>query len=369
MSGTVVTPLSWSIYNQPTFLAINLARRPETTLASSVTINHNTKVKMASSGELDGGISSGSIQTCILCGKPFTNCKCNQWMLTKVSNADLHGQVSSYQRHLAYCRRNANRPRKRGKPCQACSKAKAKCSFHPRCFRCVSKGVECVYDRGGVSTGQLGQLGLSTGTTNFQDLSNLNFGGNALLGLSEIPPLGQISNSIHFEDTLILNSGNCFPSDLSNIRNNKPADKHNELTTFVNLGQLSTPNLLIAPSPDFLATENFTPNQMVSIYTVGTLEKIRILDPVAQHGATLVMQALRAIPEKMLRRETFPLFIHPHPHRQALPEPLAICMRIAQIFATRTLDIRSFIWRTIKAEQARVLTEVNTLSVSSFMMS
>ena len=324
---------------------------------------------MASSGELDGGISSGSIQTCILCGKPFTNCKCNQWMLTKVSNADLHGQVSSYQRHLAYCRRNANRPRKRGKPCQACSKAKAKCSFHPRCFRCVSKGVECVYDRGGVSTGQLGQLGLSTGTTNFQDLSNLNFGGNALLGLSEIPPLGQISNSIHFEDTLILNSGNCFPLDLSNIRNNKPADKHNELTTFVNLGQLSTPNLLIAPSPDFLATENFTPNQMVSIYTVGTLEKIRILDPVAQHGATLVMQALRAIPEKMLRRETFPLFIHPHPHRQALPEPLAICMRIAQIFATRTLDIRSFIWRTIKAEQARVLTEVNTLSVSSFMMS
>ncbi|KIM97235.1 hypothetical protein OIDMADRAFT_168993 [Oidiodendron maius Zn] len=101
---------------------------------------------------------------------------------------------------------------------------------------------------------------------------------------------------------------------------------------------------------------------MVSIYTVGTLEHVRILDPVAQHGATLVMQALRAIPEKMLRRETFPPFIHPHPHRQALPEPLAICMRIAQIFATRTLDIRSFIWRTIKAEQARVLTEVNTLS-------
>ena len=37
---------------------------------------------MASSGELDGSTSSSSIQTCILCSKPFTNCKCNQGMLT-----------------------------------------------------------------------------------------------------------------------------------------------------------------------------------------------------------------------------------------------------------------------------------------------
>lgn len=91
----------------------------------------------------------------------------------------------------------------------------------------------------------------------------------------------------------------------------------------------------------------------------GYLTRLHRSTPVAQQCALLLFEALCSIPEQMLRRETFPPFIHAY-WNQPLPEPIAVCVQIAQIFSRRTDETRPFIWRTILAEQRRVLEKVGT---------
>jgi hypothetical protein len=86
--------------------------------------------------------------------------------------------------------------------------------------------------------------------------------------------------------------------------------------------------------------------------------------PHAQHSADLIIQSLRSLPTMMLRRETFPWFIHPHSHllarppRTTLPEALSTCMSIAQMFASRTSETTHFLWRTIRVECRHFIAEV-----------
>ena len=91
---------------------------------------------------------------------------------------------------------------------------------------------------------------------------------------------------------------------------------------------------------------------------------LQVARPRAQYHADLVIQSLRSFPTMMLRRETFPWFIHPHsqllsePTSDALPEALSACMGVAQVFVSRTLETKSFVWRTIRAEHCRFRQEV-----------
>ncbi|KAH8671728.1 hypothetical protein BX600DRAFT_459593 [Xylariales sp. PMI_506] len=78
--------------------------------------------------------------------------------------------------------------------------------------------------------------------------------------------------------------------------------------------------------------------------------------------ARLISQALRSYPIMMLRRETFPPFIHPHWHRSTLPVSLANCMGMAHIFASRSTETRPFLWYSIKAETKRFLDEMDSYS-------
>lgn len=72
-----------------------------------------------------------------------------------------------------------------------------------------------------------------------------------------------------------------------------------------------------------------------------------------QHASRIVMQMLYSYPRMMLRRQTFPPFIHPHWHQEHLPEALGNCMSIARLFESRTPETVSFLWKTIIAEQTR----------------
>lgn len=103
---------------------------------------------------------------------------------------------------------------------------------------------------------------------------------------------------------------------------------------------------------------NWTTSHLNLANNTGFLTRLRTSGPLTQLSANLVMEALCAIPEQMVRRTTLPPFIHPHWYRPSMPEPLAICMRIAQMFTSRTPDIKPFIWRTILAEQRRVIEQV-----------
>jgi hypothetical protein len=80
----------------------------------------------------------------------------------------------------------------------------------------------------------------------------------------------------------------------------------------------------------------------------------------AKFAASLLSHAISAFPQMMLRRQTFPPFIHAQWHLPSLPETLANCMSIAQIFATRTSETRPFLWRMIGAEVQRLQDEVHS---------
>lgn len=119
-------------------------------------------------------------------------------------------------------------------------------------------------------------------------------------------------------------------------------------------------NLLVSSESHDLTITHLNTRNDNSADNSRYLTRRRAPEPLMQQSANLVMEALCAIPEQMLRRVTLPPFIHPHWDRPSLPEPLAICMRIAQMFVTRTPDIEPFIWRTILAEQRRVVDQVCT---------
>ncbi|MCJ1435440.1 hypothetical protein MMC27_004813 [Xylographa pallens] len=98
------------------------------------------------------------------------------------------------------------------------------------------------------------------------------------------------------------------------------------------------------------------------------IQVLQVEHPHAQHSADLIIQALRTLPMMMLRRETFPWFIHPHAHfssktsKSTLPEALSTCMSVAHMFASRTSETKPFIWRTIKAEHRRSTMEMHHMS-------
>jgi hypothetical protein len=92
------------------------------------------------------------------------------------------------------------------------------------------------------------------------------------------------------------------------------------------------------------------------------LSRITPLKAYAQHSADLIVEALYAIPDQMLRRETFPPFIHPHWSHPALPESLAVCMNLANIYSSRAPELRAFLWRTILTEQRRAVERIDTFS-------
>jgi hypothetical protein len=105
-------------------------------------------------------------------------------------------------------------------------------------------------------------------------------------------------------------------------------------------------------------TENTMVSSNSNYATVIQMER-----PLAQHNADLIIQSLRSFPAMMLRKETFPWYVHQQSQilmepTNALPETLSKCMGIAQMFALRTLETAPFLWHTIKAEHRRLINEV-----------
>ena len=111
-----------------------------------------------------------------------------------------------------------------------------------------------------------------------------------------------------------------------------------------------------------VVTENPTVKPNSNLLAILQMER-----PHAQHNADIVIQSLRSFPTMMLRRETFPWFIHPlsqllsKPTRAALPEALSTCMSIAQMFASRTSETRHLLCRAIRGEYRRFMDEVRIL--------
>ena len=323
--------------------------------------------------------SSAAIYFCSICDKPFTNGRNPSEVCILVLSSLTFWAATSRDRHLRYCGRHTrNRPRS----CRACNAAKTKCSFEVPCLRCTKRGFECVYDES--MTGRPRTLPRPPVA--------------AAAHTVRVKPCREPSTSLssaasHVDDGILSNGDFAFADDLHVndaqvhfIGGNKrqPVDlTFDDLFAFEDdtLGQdqcsadVSLPlyynmdqqsgswcawtrgNVSLA-----VVTENPLVKSNSNLLAVPQLGR-----PHAHHNADLIIQSLRSFPTMMLRRETFPWFIHPHSQLLSksvgatLPEALSNCMSVAQMFVSRTPETKHFLRQTIGAEYRRFISEVRFL--------
>lgn len=85
------------------------------------------------------------------------------------------------------------------------------------------------------------------------------------------------------------------------------------------------------------------------------LAKNKVQTCKGQIFVTMIIDLIHAYPRMMMRRETFPPFVHAcfpagNNQQNKLPSHLTSCMGIAQLFAVCNDDTRLFVWETIWAE-------------------
>ncbi|PSN71418.1 hypothetical protein BS50DRAFT_618438 [Corynespora cassiicola Philippines] len=120
---------------------------------------------------------------------------------------------------------------------------------------------------------------------------------------------------------------------------------------------VSTPNTVL--SPNMLSSENRLPtigtalesNECIQTFGPETpLTCLRHRFPANDHVSDLIIAC-------------FPLFIHSYWHRPILPEILASCMSIAQLFEARIPDTQTFLWKAIDSEEQNFRENTETMSI------
>lgn len=352
-------------------------------------------------------LPSVTVWRCEICDKPFTKGQSNKPTPNIAEHANSHHwrQESSHKRHIPYCRRNQSRPRIRPKSCRLCSAAKVKCTFQTPCLRCASKGIDCVYElpcrshavaedsEAATSSGnsiEQAVPGLCDPSTFIQDSSDEPRTGPAAGEVFQVPLMSVFPSSAADVDDVIMDLLS-LPTDepatygfdeslrIGTVSTESTTDKTIPFDTWAwphasiqpRMGQAAqepwsawTTSVSLHPAP---TVSNLI--QRFSLPRVECLVPLRASGAAAQHSTQFLIRALRAYPLMMLRRETLPPFIHPHWCRQgtpSLPEPISNCMSIAHMYASRSEETRSFLWRTVKAENEWFLEQVtNCLSSSS----
>ncbi|KAI7762513.1 hypothetical protein LZL87_008859 [Fusarium oxysporum] len=252
-------------------------------------------------------------QSCQLCDKAFT-------------------QEYPYKRHVNYCRRAQTQRKGRPKSCTSCRIAKTKCDFGQPCSRCTKKDLRCAY-------GRPIRNGAATSVEQCQ-------------GLNILP-----SVELEVVNELI----SCDPPSVYLELDEFASDFISSLNT------ISTDPSELMPTPLDVFPPSITNDMQIrvpprSLSSKGDLTRVSNRLSSMQHASRVIMQMLYAYPQMMLRRQTFPPFIHPHWHLKTLPETLGNCMSIAQLFANRTSETQSFLWRMIAAEEARFREKLHTFS-------
>ena len=269
----------------------------------------------------------------------------------------------SRDRHLRYCNHHSH-TRIRPRSCRACGAAKTKCTFGTPCARCVRKGCECVYELGprarqepsgqsnltpsfGASTTDDGFLpDREFGTVAAYDL-DMNFNHrNAFLVENKDQPTDLFLNELFaFEDASFGQ-----PPSSTDLASCSQYDIDLHPTSWCAWIRRGASLALIAEKSPARLDSSFS----AVIFQSGL--------PTAQYNADLIIQAIRAFPTMMTRRETLPWFIHPHSELLfsdgALPNALSNCMSIAQMFVSRTSETKKFLRQSMEAEYRRFVSEV-----------
>ncbi|KAI8649456.1 Zn(2)-C6 fungal-type domain-containing protein [Fusarium sp. Ph1] len=251
----------------------------------------------------------------------------------------VYRQEHSYNRHIKYCQRAQTRRKGRPRSCISCSKAKAKCTFGQPCSRCGKKDLACIYDQ--PSRRQANTEVLWTGNGNNQ----------------QVPEM--ILASSH-------DFGSSFDLDAFTLDPNLEGYSVSSLS--VSDTAISAQRLVQTDLPYQEGDSQARISTVKSLSAKADLTRLPYQREASHHAAKLVLQTLYAFPQMMLRRKTFPPFIHPQWHEPCLPEALANCMSIAQLFAARTPETRAFLWRTINAEEQRFRENYMSFSAREIQM-
>ncbi|KAH7131346.1 hypothetical protein EDB81DRAFT_808394 [Dactylonectria macrodidyma] len=266
----------------------------------------------------------------------------------------VYTQEHSYYRHVKYCHRAQAKRKGRPRSCFPCSRAKARCTFANPCARCEKRGLECTYiqpSQDAERSQQQQLLAINDGHNLTAIVSSTVATSNRLSRVSHLP-MGQPGLAFSSIDEGLLAPFN----NITEIRKLKgvAAPLQSTPTNNNNNQQLS----FESQSQQNHSAENTIYQQIAS----RDFAHLSYHNPTLKRAATLIVHTLYAFPQMMLRRQTFPPFIHPHWHKSCLPEKLASCMSISQLFAARTPETRVFLWRTINLEEQRFRDEVTTLS-------
>lgn len=331
----------------------------------------------------EGGPSIGTMHICPLCRKPFLDGRIHpldDWRSHLGAMTECATELS-YTRHTGYCRRARTRPRARVRSCRACSLAKAKCSFHSQCLRCVRKGIECSYDAGPVPPRDpvavrdvLAHDAAAIPADLFADnnfTSKDPFPESATFDQSAIDwstiddiflqsPDNKLSDFAAPTAKLMLNSSSFLDT------NSSSQQSVERLFTNVDEDTLSITQSRVVKHDQLVP--HIAPQAPAREQDTHLLARLPASRPNSRFASSILMQMLRSFPEMVLRRENFPFFVHPISCRDTsdsvLPEPLLNCIGIAQVFASHNPQSKSFLWRAIESEQRCFVQKVCTLSVS-----
>ncbi|KAL7910420.1 hypothetical protein GGI35DRAFT_366288 [Trichoderma velutinum] len=274
--------------------------------------------------------SSAFLSFCTICEKPFT-------------------REYSLSRHVSYCRRASATRKIRPKACLRCHASKTKCSLaKPQCSRCQAQGLECTYDRPTRRPLTAGASIVEGQQSNHPSMNTL--------------PQRE-TETLHSAATTISRS-----SSNSTIDTNEDVDGCATSSTSSSRLTSSTTNSTTW-QPVFEPVPSTAHNDVLTSSKSMALENVHQEALSSNFAVDQLTHAIYAFPQMMMRRQTFPPFIHAHWHMSELPETIANCMSIAQIYATRTPETRPFLWRMIGAELHRFQGEAETASIYSLQHS
>jgi hypothetical protein len=349
------------------------------------------------------GPGPGPMRFCGLCRKPFLKGNTAGYPLrTGIPLLINYPPETTYNRHMLYCRRNQNRPRTRARACRPCSLAKVKCNLQqPQCLRCTNKALECVYeaaaapvttaaaDGGQVVAGRSAEAVAQDSTPD--SLAGIGSSNDSYNPSAARDP-DEAQTDMDWDTLDFVTSDILSQSPKSNIPTRFPElsqrdilkspfvpgscdDSYtvNSFDTNLDHWSLSLADVSFSEWPDLRGVHHVHTTALARPTCLSErpqsdfLSPIPMPDPASNCAAVVVMQMLRAFPQMMLRRETFPPFIHGHWYCPSdstdspLPKPLVSCMGIAQVFASRNLDTRPFLWLMVQGEQRSAAAKVRSL--------
>jgi hypothetical protein len=264
--------------------------------------------------------------------------------------------ASTYKRHGYYCRsKKPGQTISRKRACTSCSRAKIRCDWKlPRCTNCTTKDSECHYTDGALQN-------ILNATSTISDDVDYPEGSSLVLsksndGLFSQDTPGELTSVLWPRFSLGLDGIN----DVSAPVTFSAKDSLRE-PIFANMLDLTDQSVLTASFPIPPASSYF-PRSLDD--SNRCIIRRRLINPHAQTHATLIIQILASFPTMMLRKDTFPPFIHPRsfsaiPGKEYdMPEALANCMSLAQLFKMRTKENSRFLWKSIRLEHERLWREV-----------